>query len=78
MRKNYFVQRPEAPQGRIKPSSETGRPISSDSTFPPNFDTMAPIMIPPKEHVYLESKWIPAVYYAESRIAPRLGRAELV
>ena len=45
LRSCYLVQRPAAPQGSTSPSSDTGSPISFASTLPPNFDTIAVLII---------------------------------
>ena len=41
----YLLQRPEAPQGKTRPFDDTGSPIYSASTFPPNFGTIAVLII---------------------------------
>lgn len=41
----YGHQRPEAPQGSIRPLLVTGRPISEASTLPPHFFVMAVFII---------------------------------
>lgn len=41
----YLHHLPEAPQGRIRPLSVTGRPISEASTVPPRFGVMEVFII---------------------------------